>query len=498
MRTPIFIFNSLDLVRGGLTKAVITRANVLSKHFNEVIFLTLKFQPNFNSIVEQLYSTGKLNKNVKVINLFDDVMGNKSKRLKIFGSKAKHKIQERGLDVFTDKRDVTPSYRYYNNGLYIKYKRFDKHNILKFIDYFSEGRHRYRREEFNDSGHLVRTRHMDLNTNKPKLDRYFDPQGKCYLTIWINKEGQNSTTLLFGKENQQFDNHSDFVSKWLADKVSLYRNPVVISDARSTDNVTATINAKKIAVLHNNHYKKPYDGSNGSKHTWEPFFKNVHLFDRVVFLTNEQKEDITTDIGIKSNYVVIPHAAVDKSNHKDATDYSPYLAISIARYNVQKRLDEAIRAFRYVVDKLPNAEYHIYGFGEEKSALEKLIKELHLEKNVKLKGFTDDPTKVYQKACCSILTSDFEGFGMVLTESLASGTPVISFNIKYGPRDIIRDGVDGFLIDNKDKQKMADKIIHVMENQTLRQQLASNTQDVLTRFSHEQYVDHWVSLIKEI
>src|SRR5690625_3613372 len=199
--TTIFLFSSLDVVRGGLTKAVLTRANALVKHFDKVVFLTLEFQPNFREIRKELYNTGKLDKKVEVINLFDDIGDNK-KRMK---RNKKDEIQEKGYFIFKDLNNDQPSYRYYQNGLYIKYKRYDNNNNLLFIDYMNESRTRYQRDEYNEKGVLVRSRQMDLYNNKPKLDRYFNNNGTCYLSVWLNpKTGEQKRTHYFNKKPKEY------------------------------------------------------------------------------------------------------------------------------------------------------------------------------------------------------------------------------------------------------------------------------------------------------
>jgi poly(glycerol-phosphate) alpha-glucosyltransferase len=498
--TPIFVFRSLDVVRGGLTKAVLTRANALIKHFDEVVFLTLEFQPGFNKIKEELYTTGKLDKRVKVFNLFNDVIGNKKKK-KIKQNK-EHSIEERAFFVFKDDNNDQPSYRYYQNGLYKKYKRFDKNNNLIFVDYMNESRTRYQRDEYEENGALVRSRQMDLYTNKPKLDRYFNYNGECHLSVWIDPTtSKEKRTLCFGKQPKQYKSLEDFILEWVEAKVRKFKEPVIMSDSRSTDSlVTKVRNAKKVAILHNNHYKKPYDNSSEIKKTWDPFFENINQFNRIVFLTEEQKNDVADKFGELASFTVIPHAAmpVNTLDSGKSVSYNPFLAVTLARYNSQKRLDEAIRAFKYVVEELPTAEYHIYGFGPLHEDLKHLIKQLGLVNNVKLKGFTSDTSYTYKAASCSILTSDYEGFGLVLTESLASGTPVVAYDIKYGPKDIVRDGVDGFLVHKGDSKGIANKIVEIMGNKELRERLSNNATEVLTRFSESDYVDSWVVLLKEI
>lgn len=492
--TPIFIFNSLNVMRGGLTKAVIERANTLAEKYNEVTFLTLKYQQNFSYIKEQLYKTNTLDERVKVVNLFDDIADFQTKKLK--SKKREFKVKEKGLIEFKDDKNELPSYRYYENGLYRKYKRFDKNNNLLFIDYMNENRERYRRDEYNYQGFLVRSRHISSKTNNPVYDQYFDKNGSCFLSIWVNKDKKEYRTLYFKDSPKEFDDPYELYTEWVEKKVNSYKNPFVMSDSRFTDKLVLDLklkHGKKVAVLHNNHFKKPYDGTNGIKSTWETFIENYHKFDNIVFLTEEQKRDIEKITGEHKKSFVIPHAA--KKVNLNNKDYDPYLAVTLARYDSQKRLDESINAFSYVVKEIPEAKYHIYGFGDLKDDLAKQIKELGLEKNIKLKGFSNNPQETYQSAACSILTSDYEGFGMVITESLATGTPVISYDIKYGPKDIIRNNIDGYIVKKGDQKELASKIINVMKDKELRKRLSQNAPQVLERFSFENYKNKWFSLL---
>lgn len=499
--TPVFVFNSLDVVRGGLTKAVITRANTLINHFDEVVFLTLRFQPNFNTIKEKLYSSGQLDERIKVINFFDDIDASvKEKRWKKRRVSNLAKIKERGYVEFKDKNNALPSYRYYKNGIYVKYKRFDKNNRLIFIDYMNEGRHRLRRDEYNKNGDVVRSRHMDLIKNKPKLDQYLSANGESYLSVWLDAKGSEKRTVFFGDNPKEHGSLYKAMTEWVDEKIDGFTKTVVMSDSRFTDGLVLKLknkSVKRVAILHNNHYVEPFDTTAAVKKSWAPLFNNIKSFDSIVFLTEEQKNDVTSKYGELNNYKIIPHSA-KRVDVVDKISYNPYLAVSLARYSSQKRIDEAIRAFYYVVKEIPEAEYHIYGFGPLKKDLENLITELKLDGNVKLMGFSNNPAETYQSAACSILTSDYEGFGMVLTESLAAGTPVISYDIKYGPKDIIREGIDGFLITKGESEKMAIKIIEIMKNKELREELSHNSKDVLSRFSHDKYVASWLSLFEEV
>lgn len=496
----MFVFKSLDIIRGGLTKAVLNRANTLAEYNNEVIFLTLAFQPRFDSIIKELHKSGSLDKRIKVINFFNDILKlDKSKR-----KSSKDVVEEKGFYVFKDENQSKPSYRYYKDGLYVKYKRYNKSGDLLFVDYMNESRHRYQRDEFNNKGAIIRSRQMDLFSNKPRLDSYYDNSGHCAITIWIDDKGKEGRTLFFDKRNpKEYSKLDDFYKAWVEQKLSKLSSPVVISDSRKTDDIVAKISSnkvKKVAVLHNNHFKSPYDHTAGIKKSWDPFFNNINLFNRIVFLTEEQKEDVENKFGKLKSAVVIPHAVpkTEKQKNENKVEVNPNLVVTLARYKKQKRLDEAIKAFSYVVKEIPDAKYHIYGFGDLQGELESLIKKLNLTNNVKLLGFTSDAIKTYKSAACSVLTSDFEGFGLVLTESLAAGTPVVSYDIKYGPKDIIRQGIDGYLVPKGDQKGMADKIIALLKNSKLRDELSNNATQVAKRFSIEKYETSWKNLIENI
>lgn len=498
--TPVFVFNSLDIVRGGLTKAVLTRANTLIKHYDNVVFLTLKFQPNFKEIVRKLYETGKLDSRIKVLNFFDDVIPNNGSQEP--AKTALHSIKEDNLIEFRDQSAELPSYRYYQNGIYVKYKRFTEDGRLMFIDYMDKSRYRLQRDEFDEEGYLVCSQFMDYIKNTPRLKCYYSRDGKCYITVWVNpdtkKEGR---TLYFGEQPKEYKSLYDFYTVWVEEKLKLIQNPIVMSDSRFTDGLVLNVDVphgKKVAILHNNHFEKPYDRTAHVKKTWAPFFNGLERFDRIVFLTEDQMKDVSEQFGPLKSYKVIPHAANPVVLEEDEKDYNPHLAVALARYESQKRLDEAIKAFKYVVNKIPDAEFHIYGFGPKREKLEELIKELDLEKNVKLQGFTSNPSNVLQTAACSVLTSDYEGFGMVLTESLAVGTPVVSYDCKYGPKDIIRDGVDGYIVPKGDKKKLAQQIIKIMTDRGLRERLSKNAREVLERFSVKNYEKQWVELLNGI
>ncbi|WP_337969666.1 glycosyltransferase [Virgibacillus salexigens] len=495
--TPIILVNSLDVERGGITRASIKRANMLSQHNKNVMIITFAYQQYFNKIIQKLYDKNILSKHVKVINFFEEMQLMKKK------TKAKKQlVKEKGYTVFpVENRKKEPSYRYYKNGLYIMYKRFNAEGCIKFIDYMDETGKRVRREEYNENGILARTRHMDNMNNKPRFDQYFDTSGNCIFSVYVNPKSDNEGRVVrFIHQPKEFTSLSKCQQEWLESVLQRIKYPVVSSELRKFTPMLANVqhkNIKKIEVIHSSHLQKPFNDNSMIKPAYQSLFKELASnFDYIVFLTNEQKQDVEKVYGANSNFRVIPHSTSIKEERKtkNTLNYNPYLAVTLARLHEVKRLEEAIRAFRLVVDKLPKAQYYIYGNGNSKEELQALIKNLKLQNNVFLKSYTNSPQTTYRNAACSILTSRQEGFAMVITESMAVGTPVISYNIKYGPKDIITDGIDGHLVEDGSRQALAKKIIDVMENEKYRKNLSTNALKVKKTFSEKRYNRNWLEL----
>ncbi|MCG3418021.1 glycosyltransferase [Oceanobacillus jordanicus] len=500
--TPVIMVRSLNVKRGGVTKASVKRANVLAKEHKEVIIVTFLFQQNYKKIIQEFYDKSLLEKNVRVVNFFEDLKPVK-KQLKISRKQKKlHFVDEKGFIKFpVKKKGKELCYRYYKDGLYLKYKSFNEDGSIKFIDYMDASRHRIRREEFDEHGILVRTRQMDRNTNKPRLDQYFDYKGNCYLSVHVNPStGKEGRAARFVTNPQEYEKLHNLQQEWFNTFLQGINYPVITCELRGLHKILREVKhdkAKKIEVVHTNHLKAPFNDKKRIKESYKELFQHADELDKVVFLTNEQKEDVESVYGQRKNFTVIPHSCqVDSESVGESNDYNPKLAVTLARYHEDKRLDEAIQAFKYVVEKIPDAKYYIYGNGPLEEYLQNLIEKLNLQKNVFLKGYTDTPKDIYIKAACSILTSKQEGFAMVITESMAVGTPVIAYNIKYGPEDIINNEINGCLVEQGDKQALANRIIKVMEEKGYRNKLSLNTAITRERFSEDKFEKSWLDEMK--
>ena len=142
--------------------------------------------------------------------------------------------------------------------------------------------------------------------------------------------------------------------------------------------------------------------------------------------------------------------------------------------------------------------WDIYGDGEEREQLENEIKRLDLGKRVTLKGAVNDLYTRYRQYMAVVMTSRYEGFPMVLIEGAANGLPMIAFDVKTGPKEIIRTGENGYLINAEDDNAMVDTIVKLMNDRQLRIKMARVSGESVQGFRLKNILHLWKTLLNDI
>lgn len=217
----------------------------------------------------------------------------------------------------------------------------------------------------------------------------------------------------------------------------------------------------------------------------------VRKFDRFVVLTNEDAGLWGEMPGIR----VIPNAAnfiADKYS-----DCSAKRVIAVGRLDYQKSFDRLILIWDKVHQQMPDWRLDIFGQGEWKDMLQQMIDERGLGECVKLNTPTKEIGDEYVKSAIIVMTSHYEGFGMVLVEAMSCGIPAVSFDCKCGPSDIVENGESGFIVSDGDINGLASALIKLMKNDELRKRMGENAKKVVERYSEEKVMNKWVNLYEE-
>lgn len=247
-------------------------------------------------------------------------------------------------------------------------------------------------------------------------------------------------------------------------------------------------NARTVTWEHGNYYNNW-----GSK-----IFPLIRKFaakhsNAMVVLTNQDKENYENNIKSNVPIIVIPNLA---ESHDVAYDINSKTIISAGALLPIKGYDRAIEVAKKIFDVHNDWQWIICGEGPERKKLEEKIKEYGLNDKVLLPGLIDDMEKVYRSAAISIMTSTMEGLPMTLLEAKSYGIPSVSFDIMTGPRDIITHGENGYLIPKYDIDKMAETVIKLIENVSLRKQMSDNTQNDMDRFQPQYIISQWKGMLK--
>lgn len=171
--------------------------------------------------------------------------------------------------------------------------------------------------------------------------------------------------------------------------------------------------------------------------------------------------------------------------------------VFVGRLSRQKDLGSLLSIWHIVHERYPDWQLHIYG--EKCDADEALYKQLLiLDQGMVVHSPTQNILDEYKKHTILILTSRYEPFGMVLPEAMSCGLPVVAFDCPYGPKDIVTDSVDGFLIRNRSVSNFADRICLLIKNEALRIKMGKTAIQSSQRYSADKIMPMWNHLLTHI
>lgn len=247
-------------------------------------------------------------------------------------------------------------------------------------------------------------------------------------------------------------------------------------------------NAVKIGWEHNYH-------NNNQKYI-DKVVNSVQNLDYFVLVSKELKEFYESRVKT-CKCVYIPNSIMslpDKLSKLDTNNI-----VSIGRLSPEKGYLDLIDVFKLVTDNISDVKLNIIGDGVEKEKIIKKIKDYNLEDKIVLHGYQTSEYIEEQLLNSSIyvMTSLTESFGLVILEASSYGIPCIAFDSANGVKNLIKDNWDGYLVENRDKLKMAKRIINLINDKNRRLIMGDNAYKKCNNYLASNIKDEWIKIFKE-
>ena len=283
---------------------------------------------------------------------------------------------------------------------------------------------------------------------------------------------------------------------------SLPRDPIawMIADSKTSAKHLTHYHRDDVVTLHVVHgsHLEPETGRpmGELRETRRHVMENLDEWDGVVFLTQEQLGEVDALLGPGDNRYVIPHGRFvpkEPPNLKRASRHG----VMLTSLNKRKQITHAIKAMTRVGRVgMRRPTLDVWGQGPEEERLRKAIEKA--DAPVELRGYSDHAWKEFDKASFSLLTSNNEAFGLVLVESMGHGCIPISYDMPYGPSEIISHGVDGFLVPSDDISGLATEIRRIVR--ATNAELAPIREAAYRRaleFNDEHVTEKWAAVMEK-
>jgi glycosyltransferase involved in cell wall biosynthesis len=213
---------------------------------------------------------------------------------------------------------------------------------------------------------------------------------------------------------------------------------------------------------------------------------------RIVTLTKSDKDLYATLYAATGRVTHIPNIVLSpgvtgRARHREV--------LAMGRLSREKGFDLLLEAWALAIPRLPDWSLRIVGDGQMRDELVRRAGSLGIENHVTFAPFSDDPFSLYSECGIFVLSSRFEGLPFVLIEAMTCGTACISFDCPNGPREVIRNGVNGLLVSAEQVNALASAIVKLGENPMLRQRLGYEARKVSKPFSEPRVVARWQEVL---
>ncbi|WP_394159337.1 glycosyltransferase [Galactobacter valiniphilus] len=446
---------------GGLTIAMMRRAKLFAQQGFNVEITTIDWWLDYDKLRTEWLQTGRLVENVKIRNIHEEFAALDDVRT--------GDVPEQSDAPLT--LDIPAGYRLHEHPADKGQKRY----------WYAPGEKQYHAftEYLRPDGSLyMRTR---SNPGKSEWDLPARPVG-----IY---DAQGTFAYAFAS-------HQDWWLHWA--KMIAAESPQelrVVQDVEHDLFFDFWTNAGAAAVqyVHTAHTTN-FEPDGPLLHRWKQVAQRQRKpFSTIAFATRAQARDWVARMGDQIRPVVAPHAFEGPASPTLGVDRD---VVIVSRLAPGKGLDDAVRIFIWASHGVPDAHLHIYGEGSERKLLEEIVAEYEAQDRVHFHGFTPDAATKFAGARATLFTSEHEGFGLTLLEALSQGTPAVSYDVRYGPADMITNGTNGFLIADRNQMDAMTALQTLLTDYQLYERMANAAFAKAKHYSEAESLAKWSDIFE--
>ena len=234
---------------------------------------------------------------------------------------------------------------------------------------------------------------------------------------------------------------------------------------------------------------------------------SAHFCDKIVCISDAEKESALREKICKSSKLQVIYNGIDLEEIEKTTPMSrdqlgipkdAFVVGMVGRLSKQKAPDTFVKAAKLIKEKIPNAFFLMVGDGELRDQVESLSNQYDLGSSFLITGWVDNPAAYMKIMNVGMLLSRWEGFGLVLPEYMACGIPIVATNVDAIP-NIVKDGVNGMLVDKDDYHKAADAVDRLFKQPDLKSSLVKVESNIVkTKFDGQRVAQNSEQLYKEL
>ncbi|QLG46700.1 glycosyltransferase family 4 protein [Costertonia aggregata] len=262
------------------------------------------------------------------------------------------------------------------------------------------------------------------------------------------------------------------------------------------------ITGKKYPMIYERHVSKSVEIKKDKNSGLDKLWVNIKFrlmnfsggrYDSFVVLTHGNAKEWHL-----KNIKIIPNPLSFFPDKKQLSSLENKKVLAVGKHSFQKGYDRLLKSWQKVQESNPSWVLDIYGTIDKEQGLEALAEQLNISKTVNFYGPVKDIGQKYSESSLYVMSSRYEGFGMVLTEAMAYSVPCISFDCPFGPSDIIQHENNGILVENNDIAGLASAICELISDKDKRIKMGRQARKDVQQYLPEQIAAKWDLLFKNL